>query len=103
MKLKLTVAFIFFATGTATLVDWIIFAEKNKQVTNHKVLVDKYFARFPNFLERLFAASSSWHAVLVMVLFSIAGLIFVSQKKRAYTILGIISFLFASWNLWSLM
>lgn len=105
VKLKLAVAFILFATGTATLVDWIIFWEQNKELAlkNRKVFIDKYVGRFPDFLERLFTARFPWDPVLLMVLFSIAGLIFVKQKRRAYMVLGIVSFLFAFWNLFTLM
>jgi len=102
MKIKLTLAFFFLFIGISSIVDWFIFSSKNDELkrTNYKIFIDKYIGRFPSFLQPLFPRAI---AGIFAVLLLISAIIFISTKKKGYSVVGVISFLLAFWYLFSLM
>lgn len=105
MKIKLILAFVFFALGTTKIIDWFIFWEQNRKLAlkNRNIFITKYIERFPDPLKSLFTSKFLFDTFLSILLFSVAGLIFLKEKKGLYTALAIISFILAFWNLFSLM
>lgn len=105
MKIKLVVAFIFFALGIAKIIDWFIFCnqDNNFKTLNLENLKIKYVARFPEFIKPLFTSKPELAAVISIIILTIAGLIFLGIKKRSYLIIAISAFFFAFWNLFSIM
>jgi len=101
--IKLIIAFILFVLGCAWVADWIIFAtqKENEQLPWHDFR-QKYIARFPEAVQPLVN-----NAVLItfvcILCFVVAGIIFINQKRRAYTVLAILAFVLAAWQLFSLM
>jgi hypothetical protein len=105
MKIKLIFAYLLFGVGTANIIDWFIFWEQNKELAlrNRNIFIAKYIERFPNFFKPLFDSNFLIDALLSILIFIISGIIFLKEKKVVYTILAIVSFIFAFLNLFSLM
>jgi hypothetical protein len=105
MKIKLIFAYLLFGIGTAKIVDWFIFWGENKELAlrNRNIFIAKYVERFPDFFKPLFDTNFLLDALLSIIMFVIAGTIFLKEKKVVYSILAIVSFIFAFLNLFSLM
>ncbi|SRR5260221_9484445 len=105
MKIKLIFAYLLFGMGAVKIVDWFIFWGKNKELAlrNRSIFIAKYVERFPNFFKPLFDTNFLLDALLSIIMFVIAGVIFLKEKKVVYTIFAIVSFIFAFLNLFSLM
>ncbi len=105
MKFKILIAFIFFILGIAKIIDWFIFCDQNRELknTNYLIFIAKYDNKFPSWLRPLFNTRPELATVISVVLLSIAGIIFLKNKKVVYKVLAITSFVLAFWNLFSLM
>ncbi len=103
MKIKLIVAFIFFLVGMVNLVDWILFSvrDENKSM-NWEDFKLKYLNRLPAFLQPFYERPILSTSIFI-VLFSIAGLIFIKEDRKIFKALGIVSFVLGFWELFSLM
>ena len=97
-------ALFFYAFGVVYLMDWIIFAERNDDLhDDFPALKAKYVARFPDFLKPLIETNPQPAAIIFTILFSVCGIILVQNRNIILKILGATSFLFAFWNLFSIM
>ncbi len=105
MKKRVFVALLMYTIGVVKIIDWFIFWEKNKEIAlrNFQELKFKFIARFPDFLKPLFFKNPEPATVISIILFIIAGIIFFKEKKIFYKVLAITSFIFAFWNLFSIM
>ncbi|MFN2458311.1 MAG: hypothetical protein ABR502_08940 [Chitinophagaceae bacterium] len=102
MKPKIFIAFLLLFIGLLYVADWIIFAtqEENEKMPWQDFKL-KYYNRFPDFFQPFI--QSTWLTLLCMACFTIAGIIFIKEKKKVYFALGLFSFLMAAWQLFSLM
>ena len=102
MKLRLLFAFIFFAIGSSIIIDWLIFWNQNYSNTlGFEKFIAKYLNHFPVFLKPLFIGHMP--SYIGIVSFTIAGILFIIEKKGAYKALGITAFILVAWNLFTLM
>lgn len=101
--LRLSIAFILLLLGIAWVADWIIFAvqQENEQLPWNDFRL-KYIARFPQSLQP-FVANAVLVTCTCMLCFIIAGIIFIKEKRKPYTVLAIFAFIMAAWQLFSLM
>lgn len=103
-KTKIIVAFGCYALGLSKIIDWFIFLAK-RDFSEYDFLEVKaeYVARFPARLQPLFSLHPEPATVICIVLFLIAAILFLQQKKTIYIILSLSAFFFAAWNIFSLM
>ena len=103
MKKKIILAFILLFLGLSRVVDWIIFSSikenENMDWTAFKI---KYIARLPSFLQPLYQKPIII-TVILMICFTVSGLLFINARKKIFFVLGILSFVLAFWQLFSLM
>jgi hypothetical protein len=84
--------------------DWLLFVEKNNDlVDDFPTLKEKYIARFPDVIKPLLETNPQPAAILFTLLFCCSGIVFIRNNNLVFKILGITSFLFAFWNLFSIM
>lgn len=105
MKKRILLALLMFTIGLVKIIDWFIFWEKNKEIAlrNFQELKIKFISRFPDFLKPLFIKNPEPATLISIVLFTMAGIIFLKEKNIFYRVLAIMSFIFGFWNLFSLM
>ena len=99
-KLYLFLAFTFYVAGVAVIIDWYIFWQNNYQ-GNFEELKIKYVNHFPYFTQSFFASRIS--TLFFILTFIFAGVIFIKQKNTVYKVIGTTTFIFALWNLYSLL
>jgi Ca2+/Na+ antiporter len=103
MKTKIILAFFLFFAGAAIVVDWILFSiKKENEILSWSEFKLKYENRFPESVRPLIH-NSLLLTLLCMSCFIISGLIFVKKGQKIFLILGIISFVLAFWQLFTLM
>lgn len=105
MKIKLIIAYILYVLGLSKIIDWFIFCNQDNNFKNLKFdeLKLKYVSRFPELLKPLFTSKPELAALISFFILGIAGYIFIKMKSRFYLILAISAFVFAIWNLFSIM
>lgn len=105
MKGKHLVAFFLFMLGSAKIIDWFVFCEKNRQLKseNYEAFKIRYVAHFPDWLKPLFNSRPEIAATISVALFVIAGFLFLKAESMFFRVLAIVSFLLAFWNLFSIM
>ncbi len=103
--MKYLLSFTLYLIGVSKIVDWFIFCNQNRELKNdnYSAFIAKYHNHFPSSIEPLFNARPEPAALISVVIFSIAGIIFLKTKSLFYKILAISSFVFAFWNLFSVM
>ena len=103
MKKKIILAFILLFLGLSREVDWIIFGtmKENKNL-DYPAFKIKYIARLPSFLQPLYQKPIIIILIL-MIFFTVSGLLFINARKKIFFVLGILSFVLAFWQLFSLM
>jgi hypothetical protein len=103
MRIKIVIAFLFFFPGLCQLVDWILFSIRTE---NEKLsmpeLHAEYVAHFPSWLQAYFE-NAVISTLSCMMLFAIASALFITERKKLFLVLGIISFVLALWQLFTLM
>ena len=103
MKKKIILATSFFLLGSIQITDWIFFAYKgDNEKLNISDLNAKYEERFPPILQ-LYFHNPVVSTLVCFFLHLTAGLIFINTKKKIFFVLGILSFVLAFWELFSLM
>jgi small-conductance mechanosensitive channel len=103
MKAKIILAFFLFVIGLGIVTDWILFSiKKENEILSWPVFKLKYIHRFPEFLRSLIQ-NSLLFTLLCMGCFIVSGLIFIKNKQKVFLALGILSFVLAFWQLFSLM
>lgn len=105
MKKRIYIALIIYLVGLINIIDWYVFWYQNETLAlqDFKSLKVKYIERFPEIIKPLYSNNPQPAAIIFIIVLVIAGIIFISEKKTIYTILGITSFLFAFQNLFSIM
>lgn len=105
MKFKIIVAYILYIVGIAKIIDWFIFWYNNESLalSNRPLFLENYVSRFPSFLKLLFSSKYELDALISIIIFIIAGLIFINEPNKILKTLAVTAFLFAFWNLFSLM
>jgi hypothetical protein len=104
MKKSNILALVAYKIGILYMLDWLLFVEKNNDlVDDFPTLKEKYIARFPDVIKPLLEANPQPAAILFTLLFCICGIVFIRNNNLVFKILGITSFLFAFWNLFSIM
>ena len=105
MKVRIFIAFIFYATGLLKIIDWFVFWNRNKSLvlTNRSQFLSDYIERFPQFIKPLFYGKPEPAALVCTILFSLSGLLFLKLKNPVFKILAISAFIFSFWNLFSIM
>ena len=99
-KVYLFTALVFFLVGVYIFIDWVVFWENYYNGDFHE-FQKKYIEHFPVFLQSFFDSRLS--TLFSIFTFALSGYIFLNQKYIAYKILAITSFIFAAWNLFTLM
>lgn len=102
---KLLFAFVLYAIGVAKIVDWILFWNSNKSLAlnNRNLFLEKYYNRFPNFIQPIIASKYPLEEFIFLAIFIIAGIIFWRKKHLLFKIIAITAFLFAFWHLFSIL
>jgi hypothetical protein len=102
MRIKIVLSFLLFILGLIQLMDWILFSihtenEKLSKLELHAEYVD----HFPGWLQLYFQdiIISTFGCAL---LFAVASVLFITERKKLLLVLGIISFVLACWQLFSL-
>jgi hypothetical protein len=104
MKRSNILALVAYKIGILYMLDWLLFVEKNNDlVDDFPTLKEKYIARFPDVIKPLLETNPQPAALLFTLLFCASGLVFMRNNSNVYKIIGITSFLFAFWNLFSIM
>lgn len=104
MKKAIIPTLFFFICGIAYMLDWIIFAEKNNDLYDgFPELKAKYVSRFPEALHLLFENNPQPAAILAFIVFTVCGFVFFKNNTIIFKVLGVIAFLLAFWNLFSIM
>lgn len=105
MKKRIYIAFTLYFIGLINIIDWYVFWYQNETLAKQdfKILKIKYIERFPDFLKPLYDNNPQPAAIIFVIILTIAGIIFIQEKKKIYTFFGITSFLFAFQNLFSIM
>jgi len=102
MKGRIIIASILFVLGLTAVIDWIIFTRiKEYENLNWQDFKIKYVEHLPEFLQPLYR-NPVISTMILFVFFTIAGILFMKTKKILF-FLGIISFVLAFWQLFSLM
>lgn len=103
MRKRIWIAVLFLLVGVIYLTDWILFSiakgNKNLSWVDFK---ERYVQHFPDFLKPFFQ-NAILSTVFFIFILSIAGLIFVGERKTLLKIPGILSIILAAWLLFSLM
>lgn len=101
----LTLSSILFLLGVVKIIDWFVFCSQNRELkkNSYSLFISKYETKFPNWLQPFFNTRPDLAAIISVIFFIIAGAIFVNEKQMIFTIVGVISFILAFWNLFSLM
>ena len=103
MKIRLLLAFLFFVLGLLQLSDWILFSIRTeKRKMSLQEVHAEYVAHFPNWLQPYFE-NAIISTLGCMLLFAVASGLFISERKKPYLVMGIISFILGFWQLFSLM
>jgi hypothetical protein len=102
LKLKIICAFSLLVTGLASIADWFIFCGQNKEL-DFATLKTKYGNRFPGWMQHLYISEIIIATLFFGLCFAVSGFIFVTASHKRYKVLGAIAFLFAFWELFSLM
>ena len=103
-NLILYLAFFFYIIGITVIIDWFNFVEKNNDLyDDFPELKTKYINRFPEYIKPLFELNPQPAAIIFFVIFTISGIIFLRQKQKTFNVIAITSFIFAFWNLFSIM
>ena len=101
MKAKLILAVMLLMIGVLEVSDWILFVRRREiAMLSFEVVKEKYYDKLPDLLKPLFPTGTT---LIDMALFTVAGILFVSERKRVYLGLGIFSFILAFWMLFTLM
>ena len=106
MKFRIVIALLFYIIGLSKLVDWFIFLGNNKkelEQLEHAQVMERFNARFPDYFTPIFSGYPEPATVISIILFVFSGIIFLKEKKMIYKILAYSSFLFAFWNLFSIL
>ena len=104
MKKSNILALVAYKIGILYMLDWLLFVEKNNDlVDDFPTLKEKYIARFPDVIKPLLETNPQPAAILFTLLFCCSGIVFIRNNNLVFKILGITSFLFAFWNLFSIM
>ena len=104
MKNKNILAISFFTFGILYMLDWIIFFEKNDDLfDDFNTMKAKYVARLPDSLKPLIETNPQPAAIIFTLLFCLCGIVLIKNKEITFKILGTTSFIFAFWNLFSIM
>jgi len=105
MKKLLRLAFVLYTIGILSIVDWIVFWNRNSQLVtkDYTVFKQKYIDHFPEILQPLYLLRPEPAIILIILFFVFAGIIFLKQYRTIYIVLSITSFAFAMWNIFSLM
>lgn len=103
IKPKLIFAFIFFLVGLWYVVDWIVFSVyyENKGINSRDIPV-RYFKRLPLALQPIFQGFILSTCIFIL-LFSIAGIVFIKEDSKIFKAIGVVSFILGFWQLFSLM
>ena len=103
-KFNLYFAFLLYIVGGIAIIDWFIFCEKHNDLfDDFPELKSLYIARFPDFLKPFISQNPQPAAIILMLGFFFAGIIFIKQKQIGYNVLAATSFLFGIWNAFSIM
>lgn len=105
MKAKIIIASMIYFVGIAKIIDWIIFWHNNKNLalSNRAEFLNKYVSRFPVALKSLIENKPETAAIISILFFAVAGWIFIKQESKVFKFIAVTAFLFAFWNLFSLM
>jgi hypothetical protein len=104
MKKSNILALVAYKIGILYMLDWLLFVEKNNDlVDDFPTLKERYIARFPDVIKPLLETNPQPAAILFTLLFCSSGIVFIRNNNLVFKILGITSFLFAFWNLFSIM
>jgi hypothetical protein len=103
MRKGIVIALLLFLLGVIQLTDWILFStrEENKNLAIMN-LNSRYLERFSPVLQSYFR-NPIISTLACMLFFATASVLFFREKKKIFWILGIISFILAFWQLFSLM
>ncbi len=103
MKGRLIIATMLFLLCAARIGDWIYFSTRKENAgLEMKDLNLKYLQRLPAFLEPLCRHPAIDTGICILFL-TIAGLLFIKEKKKVFFVIAVLSFLLAFWLLFSLM
>jgi hypothetical protein len=103
MRIKIIIAFLLFISGLLQLIDWILFSIRAE---NEKLSMPElhagYVNHFPAWLQAYFE-NAVISTLACMFLFAIASVLFITERRKLFLVLGIISFVLAFWQLFSLL
>jgi len=103
MNKRMIVACLLLLLGVLHVTDWIIFStnQENEKLdwTSFK---SKYIEHLPSFLQPLYE-NPMIITLLLIICFTVSGLLFIKEKKKIFFVLGILSFILGFWQLFSLM
>jgi hypothetical protein len=102
MKIKIFIAVLFLITGLSVTLDWVIFSIKNGNLPFNEIKAN-YINRFPASIAEFYSHNTTLVTFLLFSILLTSGLLFLSERKTFSTILGILSLVFSSWQLFSLM
>jgi hypothetical protein len=105
MKNYLKVGFILYAIGMLDLFYWIYYWNSNEQivVSNFKQFKLNYFESLPSIIRPLYQTRPQLSAILYGIFFVISGFIFLKTKNKFLKVLSITAFIFAFFELFSIM
>jgi hypothetical protein len=103
MRIKIVIAIFLLALGLIQLIDWIIFAirTENEKLSASEIHAE-YVSHFPVWLQAYFE-NTVISTLACMFLFAIASVLFITERRKLFLVLGIFSFVLAFWQLFSLL
>lgn len=103
MNRRTIIAFVSLFLGLSDVVDWIVFStDKKNENLDWQSFKTKYIQHLPSWLQPLYERPIIVTAILI-AFFTFSGFVFVREKKKVFLVFGIVSFILAFWELFSLM
>ncbi len=102
MRIKIVLGLLLFILALIQLIDWILFSIRTEnEKLSRSELHAEYVVHFPGWLQPYFQDTiiSTFGCAL---LFAVAGVLFITERRKYLLVLGIISFILACWQLFSL-
>ena len=105
MRKRVYIAFVLLIIGLLNILDWYIFWHENSILASQNFydLKLKYVERFPDWFRPMIELNPQPLAILLAIVLTLAGVIFILEKKIIYIVLGVLSFLIVFQNLFSIM
>jgi hypothetical protein len=105
MKYLTGIAVLFYLPGLLKIIDWFIFWHNNEAIalSNRQAFMQLYVQRFPGPLQLLFRGRPEPATLISIFLFLFSGIVFYKTPGKWMKALAISAFVFACWNIFSLM